>query len=531
MSYAISVPTPFNDISELAESFYSRVDEERLMLPNPDEIPEGEWVDFSVTLADGSAALAGQGRCTGSFDNGEERAAEHRFDVVIDSLQLDEMAQIYFERILLVRASYAGDEPQTGEVSVPEEAQVELAEAAPEPAEEPAEVYAEDAVADYAEPSEAYAEPSEAYAEQPIIADEYAEAPAEVFEPAAEAVEYEAAPVYEEAPVEAAYAEEPPAEEIAAEPLVAEAAEADWEQSDATELGSIEEYQSVEQPVLETPEESKIYELPPPVAPGALPSPHAVSEVLTRPFLHATWSPEPQPRPDPSPASGYFQYAVGAGLPQPAEPPRPQLDPSFRIARAPRPGDPHAPAFAAEPDGEEAYAQDAYAQDAYAQDAAEAEELPVAGHYAEGEEAGYAEESAYAAEAEPEYAEPEYAEAPEGYAEPEAHPEEAYAEAEADVAGDPNHAHEAPADEAYPSEAEHAEAAPADDGTLDVEGFDEYDLGEANQDETRQVDLSGLPGDADPGDDLADDRYAGLATELEQNLGDETLQVEIPEED
>ena len=71
MSYAISVPTPFNDISELAENFASRVDDERLMLPHGDVVPEGEWVQFAVTLADGSAALSGLGRCTGSYDNGE----------------------------------------------------------------------------------------------------------------------------------------------------------------------------------------------------------------------------------------------------------------------------------------------------------------------------------------------------------------------------------------------------------------------------------------------------------------------------
>src|SRR5690606_31553238 len=91
----------------------------RVMLPNPEPIPEGEWVQFSVTFADGSPALNGVGRCTGSYDNGDAVAPEHRFDVVLDSLELDEMGQVYFERILMVRAQLAGGaEPTTGEVDV-----------------------------------------------------------------------------------------------------------------------------------------------------------------------------------------------------------------------------------------------------------------------------------------------------------------------------------------------------------------------------------------------------------------------------
>ncbi|MGF1465032.1 MAG: hypothetical protein ACFCGT_02760 [Sandaracinaceae bacterium] len=115
MSYAISVPTPFDDVSDLAENFAPRVDEERVMLPHGEAIPEGEWVEFAVTLGDGTAALAGTGRCTGSYDNGDDRAPEHRFDVVLDSLHLDEIARVYFERILMFRNQHYG-EPPTGEV-------------------------------------------------------------------------------------------------------------------------------------------------------------------------------------------------------------------------------------------------------------------------------------------------------------------------------------------------------------------------------------------------------------------------------
>lgn len=396
MTYAISVPTPFNDISELAESFYSRVDEERIMLPNPDAIPEGEWVEFHITLADGSAALQGQGRCTGSFDNGEERAPEHRFDVVMDSLQLDEMGQIYFERILQVRAAYAGDEPQTGETQVP--AETGYASADFEAVEEAGDDYAA-AAAYAAEPEpEEYAPPEPAPFD---LADEVDEV--EDFTPPPAA----------------------PARPPARPPLVEEVEASDFDEpSGATEIGSIEEY--IEAPVLATPGQSRIYELPPPVAPDALPSPHSVAEVLTRPVLHASWSPEPAPRMDPSPSSGLFLYAMGAGLPQPAEPPRPELDPSLRIVRAPVPSDPHAGAIFAETSAE--YAE-SYGDTTAHEDADEAR-------------AGWEDDEEY------------------GY---------------------------------------------GDDSTLDAEGY-----GAGAQEETRQVDVSGLADDVD--------------------LGEETMQVEIPEE-
>ncbi|MCC6876694.1 MAG: hypothetical protein IT378_20490 [Sandaracinaceae bacterium] len=269
MTYAISVPTPFADITELAESFASRVDEERLMLPNAEPIPEGEWVQFAVTLGDGSAALSGLGRCTGSYDNGEDRAAEHRFDIVLDALQLDEMAQIYFERILIVRGQQGGEEPRTGEVELPAEEALDSVEAAPidEPSEPPADAsaFVSDAVA-------------------------YDEAPDE-------AATYAAAAPYEEPQAPA------PAPAAARAPAALPA-----------------------------------YPASPPVAPGQLPSPHSVAAVLTRPIVQPSWSPEPLPRPDPRPSSGLFQYPANV-LPFPNEPPRPQLDPSLQVRRAPRPGD------------------------------------------------------------------------------------------------------------------------------------------------------------------------------------------------
>lgn len=66
--------------------------------------------------------------------------------------------------------------------------------------------------------------------------------------------------------------------------------------------------------------------IPPPIPTG----------LLTRPARTMHWQPAPPRRPTPRPASGLFRYGL-AGLPRPAHPPRPELDPSLHVAPAPRP--------------------------------------------------------------------------------------------------------------------------------------------------------------------------------------------------
>ncbi len=375
MTHAISLPTPFTDISELAESFASRIDEERLMLPHHEPVAEGEWVQFAVTLADGSGALVGVGRCTGSYDNGEDRAPEHRFDIVMDSLDLDEMGQIYFERILQVRAAQMGAEPQTGEVNVDEAEQALAAEEAVAAAEEYAPAYGEAPAADEApayeapayEAAPAYEEPP-AYDAAPAYEEPLADAPAYA-EPAGEAAPpyeapaaYDAPPAYDEAPYGQpdASAYEAPADA----PLYEEPAADGWDDPGHTQIGDAGKLLAEARGERLAAPVHAIYELPPPTAPGQLPSPHANGAVLTRRFVTATWSPEPAPRPDPSPSSGLFQYGDG-GLPQPAQPPRPAIDPSLRVMRAPRPGDPHSVAMMRSAAAAGGAAAVAYAEEAY----------------------------------------------------------------------------------------------------------------------------------------------------------------------
>jgi hypothetical protein len=66
--------------------------------------------------------------------------------------------------------------------------------------------------------------------------------------------------------------------------------------------------------------------VPPPIPTG----------LLTRPARAMHWQPAPPRRPTPRPASGLFRYGTG-GLPRPARPPRPELDPALKVQPAPRP--------------------------------------------------------------------------------------------------------------------------------------------------------------------------------------------------
>lgn len=345
MTHAISVPTPFTDIAELAESFAPRVDEARIMLPNAQPIPEGEWVQFSVGFADGSIALNGVGRCTTVIDNGDAVAPEHRFDVVMDSLEFDEMSQVYFERILMVRAQIAGAEPGTGEVPVDEAS----------PGEAPLEVdpAALQDVGDAAAGVETAAFEGAVYDGGGEGTETYDAAGFEM-PPEVSPADAPSEASFEPPPIEAAHesfaADEPGATEVWDATAFEAVADADVAEVDEA---AVEELEAHAEPVATaesaeasagsnerlSPPVQSIYVLPPPAAPGELPSPHANGQALTRGAAEATWTPTPMLRPDPSPSSGLFQYGDG-GLPQPERPPRPEIDPSLRVQRAPRPGDP-----------------------------------------------------------------------------------------------------------------------------------------------------------------------------------------------
>ncbi|MBW2460625.1 MAG: hypothetical protein JRH11_03185 [Deltaproteobacteria bacterium] len=124
----LTVPTAFNDISQLAEGMSDRVDDERLMLYGPDAVEENSWLRFAILLMDQSIALEGVGRAVASIDGGAERPEVARYDIVLDNLQLEGMSEVVYERMLAYRAG-AFDGPATGEVSAEAVAATEAAAA------------------------------------------------------------------------------------------------------------------------------------------------------------------------------------------------------------------------------------------------------------------------------------------------------------------------------------------------------------------------------------------------------------------
>ncbi len=100
MTQVVTVHTDFTDLNQMAQGLVGRVDPIKVILPGPDVVDAGEWVQFVITLQDGTPGFAGVGRCVTAVDNGEDRSAHQRFDVVIDALQFDSRGQQVFEHIL-----------------------------------------------------------------------------------------------------------------------------------------------------------------------------------------------------------------------------------------------------------------------------------------------------------------------------------------------------------------------------------------------------------------------------------------------
>lgn len=108
MTQVVTVHTDFTDLNQMAQGLVGRVDPVKVILPGPDSVDIGEWVQFAITLQDGTPGFAGVGRCVTAVDNGEERSSHQRFDVVIDSLQFDSRGQQVFEHILML-SGYGGE--------------------------------------------------------------------------------------------------------------------------------------------------------------------------------------------------------------------------------------------------------------------------------------------------------------------------------------------------------------------------------------------------------------------------------------
>lgn len=116
MTQLVTVQTDFRDLDELAHGLVGRVHGTHVILPAGDAVDEGEWAQFEITLQDGSAGLAGLGRCVTIVDNGQDREPHQRFDVVFDSLQFDTHEQRVFEHILAVHGEGGAELEQVSDI-------------------------------------------------------------------------------------------------------------------------------------------------------------------------------------------------------------------------------------------------------------------------------------------------------------------------------------------------------------------------------------------------------------------------------
>jgi hypothetical protein len=109
------VATHSVDVAALGQDYSDRVDGERILLGLPRALEIGEEARFVVLLLDGTPAFAGAGRCIQVSDQGDE-AGQSRFETLIDSLAFDERSQPVYEYIVAVRqlAYQQGEAAESG---------------------------------------------------------------------------------------------------------------------------------------------------------------------------------------------------------------------------------------------------------------------------------------------------------------------------------------------------------------------------------------------------------------------------------
>jgi hypothetical protein len=284
MTQVVTVHTDFTDLNQMAQGLVGRVNDTHVILPGPDPVDVGEWVEFAVTLYDGTPGFAGVGRCVTVVDNGEERLSHQRFDVVIDSLQFDSRGQQVFEHILTLNGAGGYEaEPQDAGFS-----------------------------SDGAEEA-SFEDVSEVYTESKI------ELPTEALEASPEDVEADAED-------EAEDDSENENTVIGDSMQFAGAAFSDPEQDDHERVTPV-------------PAKPVTFSEPPtggrampavPSAPPPAPAPSMPAPSVPARAMPAVPSSAPQ-------TNGSAMFVYTNGLPFPAVPPRPDLDPARRVSPAPRP--------------------------------------------------------------------------------------------------------------------------------------------------------------------------------------------------
>jgi len=312
----LSVATPFPDVASLAQGYINRVDGERLLVPLDAACDEGAGVRFVIYLGDGTAAFAGAGRCVQVSDQGTNVPPSARYETLVDSLELDERSRPVYDYIVAVRAAAYGqtDQAEGVEVDADEDAHADVdADAA-------VDVDAELSAADSAPPEE-------------LIPVHAASEPAAELEPVDEPADVDAAfDDYEAAvaaPDDAGSYEEAPSELSAEDAQAAEAYASLYPAAEELQIPSAQPSVrpgSIPTAALDSFRPEMASFIPPPIPTG----------ILQRPARAVHWQPAPPRRPTPLPQTGLFRYS-GPGLPKPAAAPRPNLDPSQLVQRAPRP--------------------------------------------------------------------------------------------------------------------------------------------------------------------------------------------------
>jgi hypothetical protein len=96
------VATGSVDVAALGQDYSDRVDGDRILLGLPRALQVGEEVRFVVLLLDGTPAFAGAGRAVEVSDQGRA-AGKSRYETLVDSLAFDERSQPVYEYIVAVR--------------------------------------------------------------------------------------------------------------------------------------------------------------------------------------------------------------------------------------------------------------------------------------------------------------------------------------------------------------------------------------------------------------------------------------------
>lgn len=115
-----------DSVASLVDQLATSVKQDSLTLPADRAIADGEWVRFTLKLADGTDVMEGVGQSRGSMPRGNP--VDHH-DVVLGELSFDERNEIMWERLLIAaEAAQRGDE--TGTIQLSEESVEAMVDAA-----------------------------------------------------------------------------------------------------------------------------------------------------------------------------------------------------------------------------------------------------------------------------------------------------------------------------------------------------------------------------------------------------------------